>query len=203
MKKIARLIFICIKMNTPKGDYRNSDDDQAGREKRGFLDAITKKYNKNTQARQQRYPQFRISTFPSTRLLTKPEITGDARRKEHVPRWETVRACEFRARARRVRRPAMEWIQCGRKTRSVEDELDDVFRSAEMKTRLITRNRVFKGGNLGEGEGEGEKGEERGGMPSAASLAPDLDGTVEDKRRTAKDIIFLLLTTFDKMQLEV
>jgi hypothetical protein len=40
-------------------------------------------------------------------------------------------------------------------------------------------------------------------MPSAASLAPDLDGTVEDKRRTAKDIIFLLLTTFDKMQLEV
>jgi hypothetical protein len=42
MKKIARLIFICIEMNTPKGDYRNSDDDQAGREKRGILDAITK-----------------------------------------------------------------------------------------------------------------------------------------------------------------
>jgi len=156
MKKIARLIFICIKMNTPKGDYRNSDDDQAGREKRGILDAITKKYNKNTQARQQRYPQFRISTYPSTRLLTKPEITGDARRKEQVPRWETVRACEIRARVRRVRRPAMEWIRRGRKTRSVEDELDDVFRSAEMKTRLITRNRVFKGGNSGRGGGGGE-----------------------------------------------
>lgn len=77
-------------------------------------------------------------------------------------------------------------------------EGNGVSQSTECEKRIITRSRVLNGG--GEGLGEEGKG---GAMLSTAGLAPDLDGTFEDKRPTVEDIIFLLLTTFDKMQLEV